>query len=478
MKKRMIGVILMIGILSTLFSSCTSQPGYKTIARDNLTAGASVTASQPDGAANLTDGSGSSWKAAEQGASVEIDFGREVTFNTVTLREPTDSVRKFTIYYWDGADYAFLYEQDRIDKFRLCAVEDTTSSKIKIVFDAFDKKVEIEEIEVYRLNNYHRDDFKVTSYLNSNLNADTGLTDIQTQANDPGYTGRFQMLTDVILIGVVSLNQDGTLSCSAGLENFKKDVALLKSFNPDMKVRCTIMTSLVPGDFNGTKKAIVKFVNSNLETYRKNLTAFVEETGIDGIDYDWEYPQLPHEWNAYSKLLIASKAAIQGHDLSVALWPYGVMLSREARACIDNVNIMAYDQFDERGDHSSIFEMGADTIEYFLKLGFSKEQLCLGIPFYGRTADEYGIWPSYDEEYGKWTNYRENFTYTDADGAEHTSTVFLNGYAMVRDKTALALQYDLGGIMIFSSTVDIPYGSEYALHKAVEEVLDQRLSQK
>ena len=143
MKKRMIGVILMIGILSTLFSSCTSQPGYKTIARDNLTAGASVTASQPDGAANLTDGSGSSWKAAEQGASVEIDFGREVTFNTVTLREPTDSVRKFTIYYWDGADYAFLYEQDRIDKFRLCAVEDTTSSKIKIVFDAFDKKVEI-----------------------------------------------------------------------------------------------------------------------------------------------------------------------------------------------------------------------------------------------------------------------------------------------------------------------------------------------
>lgn len=105
-------------------------------------------------------------------------------------------------------------------------------------------------------------------------------------------------------------------------------------------------------------------------------------------------------------------------------------------ACIDNVNMMAYDQFDERGDHSPIFEMGADATKHFLRLGFSKEQLCLGIPFYGRTAD---------------------------------------GYAMVRDKTALALRYDLGGIMIFSSTADITYDSEYVLHRAVTEVLDQRV---
>lgn len=475
MRKRILGVILMVGILSTLFSACTAQPGHQSIARENLAAGMLVTASQPDRAERLTDGSKAAWTATDQGVSVEIDFGEEVAFNTIVLREPTDSVQKFTIYYWDGTDYIFLYEQDRIDEYRLCAVGDTTSSRIKLVFDSFDKKIQIEEIEIYQLDNYHRDDFKVTSYLNSNLNTETGLTDIQAQADDPGYTGRFQTLTDVILIGVVSLNADGTLTCSAGLENFKKDVSLLKSFNPEMKVRCTIMTSLVPGDFNGTKKAIVKFVNGGLETYQKNLSAFVEETGIDGIDYDWEYPQLPHEWNAYSKLLIASKAAIQGRDLSVALWPYGVMLSKEARACIDNVNMMAYDQFDERGDHSPIFEMGADAIEYFLGLGFSKEQLCLGIPFYGRTADEYAIWPSYDEDYGKWTNYRENFTYTDSNGTEHISTVFLNGYAMVRDKTALALQHDLGGIMIFSSTVDISYDSEYALHRAVTEVLDHRL---
>lgn len=475
MKKRMIAAMSMIGLLSTLLTACSSQAEHMAIERTNLTGGAFVTASQPDGASNLTDGSRSTWKTTQPGASVEIDFGKEVTFNTIVLREPTDSVRQFTVYYWDGRDYTFLYQQDRIDQYRLCAVETTTSSKVKIVFDRFDQKLEIEEIEIYQLDNYYRDDFKVTSYLNSNLNTETGLTDVQAQAEDPGYVGRFQTLTDVIFIGVVFLDADGTLTCSSGLENFKTDVELLKRFNPDMKVRCTIMMNFAPGDFNANKKAIVKFVNSNLDAYQKNLTAFVEETGLDGVDFDWEYPQLPHEWSAYSKLLIASKAAIHGRDLSVALWPYGVKLSKQARACIDNVNIMAYDQFDKRGDHSSVYEMGLNAIEYFLKLGFSKEQLCLGIPFYGRTADTYNIWPPYDEGYGKWANYRENFTYKDDDGVEHTSTVFLNGYAMVRDKTALALQNDLGGIMIFSTTADISFDSEYPLHKAVIEVLDQRL---
>lgn len=96
-------------------------------------------------------------------------------------------------------------------------------------------------------------------------------------------------------------------------------------------------------------------------------------------------------------------------------------------------------------------------------------------PFYGRTADKYAIWPSYDEDYGKWNNYRENFEYTDSNGNKQSSTVYLNGYAMVRDKTALTLQEDLGGIMIFNSSCDISYESRYALHRAVNEVIEQRI---
>lgn len=474
MFKKCISIALTVSIFSTIFASFSPIP-KKFGGASDLTAGAVLTASESQKSVqNLSDGNKSVWKTQQQGASIEIDFQKETLFNTVVLKEPSDTVRNFSIYVWNNNQYELLYQQDRIDEYRLCAVEDTTTTKLKLVFEAFDKTVKLEDIEIYYLKDYHRKDFRVTSYLNSALDESTGLTQVQRGESDPGYFNRFKVVTDAIMIGVVTLKADGTLEYNTGIDNFKKDVQILKKMNPAMQVRVTIMTGLVTEDFNANKKAMVAFAKDKLETYQQNLATFVEETGVDGIDYDWEYPQLPHEWSAYSKLIVASKEAIGGRDLSVALWPYGVKLSKEARACIDTVNMMTYDQFDKRGDHASIFEMGADAASYFLKLGFSKNQLNLGIPFYGRTSDKYGIWPSYDADYGKWTNYRENFKYTDADGAEQTSTVFLNGYAMVRDKTALALQMDFGGIMIFSSSADIDYQNEFALHKAVEEVLTQR----
>lgn len=479
MFKKIVSVVAAMSLVVVIFSSFGFKKNeYKASDANDLAKDAAITASEDkEKISALNDDSGSAWTASAQGASVEIDFKKEVLFNTVTFKEKTDNVKNFSIHFWDGTEYQLLYTQDRIDKYRMCVVENTKTSKIRIVFDEFHKKVKISQIQVLYQGDYKRSDFKVTSYLNSPMDEKTGKTLIQSQQNDEGYTKRFSVLTDVIIIGQVIMNQDGTISVTTGIENFKTDVEILKKINPDMKVRCTIMTGLVNNDFKGNNKAMVKFSKNTLEEYKKNLKAFVEETGVDGVDYDWEYPQLPHEWNAYNKLLIASKEALNGRELSVALWPYGVMLSKEARACIDNVNIMAYDQFDERGDHSSTYEMGQKTINYFLKHGFSKEQLCFGIPFYGRTADGYGIWPSYDEKYGKWSNYREDFEYQDADGVKQKSTVFLNGYAMVRDKTALALHNDLGGIMIFSSTADISYDNEYALHRAVEEVLAQRVSE-
>lgn len=463
-----------ISVVSMLLAGCSSSGRKTNVYFEDLAASAAITVSENASHSDALSGAGGTWNAEEQGAYVEIDFGKDVTLNTVILREKSDCVKQFTVYYLNGSDYTLLYQQDRIDEFRLCATEEITTSSLWIVFDSFDGTLKLGKINVCLLNDYNRNDFKVTSYITSSVDAQTGKSQIQQGSEDDGFVQRFSVLTDAIIIGVVGLNEDGTLRCD-DVERFKNDVQILKQINPDMNVRFTLMTGLVDGDFNANKRAIVKFVNNGLDEYQKNLSEFIAETGVDGVDFDWEYPQLPHEWSAYGKLLIATKQTLNGGDVSVALWPYGVNLSKEARACIDNVNIMAYDQFDERGDQSSIYEMGQKTIDYFLDLGFSKEQLCLGIPFYGRTADEYAIWPSYDEDYGKWGNYRENFEYQDAEGVTQTSTVYLNGYAMVRDKTALALYNDLGGIMIFNSNCDISYNSEYALHRAVNEVMEQRI---
>lgn len=475
MKEKIIAVLLTILTIFSMLSNYLKNERNLPVSSENLIKGATVTSSESGNINNLFDEKSSVWTTKKQGASIEIDFQKEILFNTVVIKESTDNVRNFSIFSYNGEDYELIYKQDRIDKYRLCAMENIKTNKIKIVFDSFDKIVSIEEIEVYYLADYERSNFKVTSYVTSDYNSDTGLTDIQRKASDPGYTEQFKVLTDAIIIGVVGLKPDGSLKYSAGFDNFKKDVEILKSINPEMTVRCTIMTNFLPGDFSDMQKALVKIARSHLDTLKANITQLVNETGIDGVDYDWESPQLPHEWNAYNKILIASKEALKDKILSVALWPEEMLLSKAACKCIDNVNIMAYDEFDKRGDHSSIYDMGLNAINHFKRLGFSNEQICLGIPFYGRTADKYAIWPLYDEDYGKWDNYRENFSYTDSNGNTKTSTVYLNGYAMVRDKTALALQADIGGIMIFHSGCDISYENDYSLHKAVKEILDQRI---
>lgn len=474
MKRLTLVITILMLILVFALAGCTAMPKPYFYA-DDLTENATVTASTDGGnAGKLTDDKDSSWTTKQEGSYIEIDFGKDTLFNTIVLEEDTDNVKEFSIYYLNGnGEYEFLYKQDRIDKYRMCAVEDTETSKIKIVFDKFDKKVTIKNIEVYYMKN-KKDDFRVNAYLNSGL-TESGNTQIAEGFGKPEYDGYFKTLTDVTLIGNVGINIEGKIEYYTGEDNFHNDVKLLKQINSDLKVHVTILTGLVRGDFSGTNKAMKKLVNEKIDIVQKSLKEFVEKHDVDGIDYDWEYPQLPSEWAAYDKLLVATKQAINGRDLSVALWPYGVNLSLEAYSVIDYVNIMAYDQFDNRGDNSSIYKMGKKTIEYFLNKGFTKEQLRLGVPFYGRTADKYGIWTNFDQTYGKWGNVKENFQYTNNEGKTVTSTLFTNGYAMVRDKTALAIAMDLGGLMIFSTNCDDKATAEYSLHNAVAEVINQRI---
>lgn len=479
-RKMLTAIIAMILLLSTttvLLVGCNTGPKIKRYEGDDLTQGAKISVSDNEKqAGNLTDGSDSKWTTQSQNAYVEIDFGKKVAFNTIVICEPTDRVKLFEIHIYDEAvgDYKLLYTQDRIDKYRMCVVEDVISDKIKIVFNEFDKKISISNIEVFNYKD-GRQNFIRQAYMTSALDTTTNLTTVQSRKDDPDFAKSLNVLTDVILIGCVRLTENATLECPNGLENLKEDIRIIREVsNNKVRVHVTIMTG-VKSEFNDNNKAMVKLAKNSLNVFKDNLKAFVEEINPDGIDYDWEYPQLAWEWNAYSNLLIATKAVINGRQLSVALWPYGVNLSKEARAAIDTVNVMAYDQFDERGDHSSIYECGLKDTEYFLGLGFSKNQLLLGIPFYGRTTDKKAQWPSYTESYGKWKNFQESYTYTDNEGT-FNSSVYLNGYAMVRDKTALAIAYDLAGIMIFSFNADLPYSKEYSLHKAVEEVVNQRLS--
>ena len=144
---------------------------------------------------------------------------------------------------------------------------------------------------------------------------------------------------------------------------------------------------------------------------------------------------------------------------------------------------MAYDLFDNVGDHSNSFIGGYNAIRKVMNAGFDKEQILLGIPTYGRTVNrsEYA-WPTVRDdckENGMWNNTIQ-FEYTDLENSESkTSKAYLNSYAQVRDKTALSFDFGIGGVMIFRAFCDAPYTHPYSLHKAVNEViLNNREKQK
>lgn len=461
-------LIVLVTSLAFVLVACEKKQVYARFEGDDLLKNATVKASEnSDSIKNLTDGKSSKWTTKNKNSYIEVAFNTPTAINTIVMSEPTDSAKLYEIYYLDAQDnsYKMIYRQDRIDLYRMCTFEDIVTEKIKIVFLDFDKKLSISSLEAYYIKN-NANKFARQAYIIP----DYTLKDIE----NPDFITSLNLMTDLIIVSGCSLTEQGNLT----YEKEKLSVYIEKIrevTNGNVKVHVMVGTGLKP-EFKANNKAIVNVAKKHLEVLKSSLKQFIDDVNPDGIDYDWEYPQLAWEWSAYNKILIATKGVIKGRQLSVALWPYGVGLSKEAKACIDRVNAMAYDQFDERGDHSSIYECGVGAIEYFMNKGFSKNQILLGLPFYGRTTDKAAQWPSYDKSYGKWENYLAEYTYTDKDGT-YNSSVYVNSYATIRDKVALSIAYNIGGIMIWHFGAGLEYSYEYSLDKAVEFTLQQRLAE-
>lgn len=113
----------------------------------------------------------------------------------------------------------------------------------------------------------------------------------------------------------------------------------------------------------------------------RTLTAYCLENGLDGVDFDWEFPEGAAEIAGYVALLAEVHTAFAPHDLrvSVALAAWQD-LGSGLYAAADRIHIMAYDH---DGRHST-FEQAAEDIQVFLKRGAPSEKLLLGVPFYGQ----------------------------------------------------------------------------------------------
>lgn len=177
----------------------------------------------------------------------------------------------------------------------------------------------------------------------------------------------------------------------------------------------------------------------------QSIADFAAEYQLSGIDIDWEFP-LETEWADFSAFLVELEAALSSTDvqLSLALYPEDISLSQQAIAALDRVHVMAYDQFDEQGFHSTL-QTAQEAIAYFIDLGFAPSQLCLGIPAYGRPLDGSAQWVFYrdidpDSMKGKNPNL--------------VGDIYFNSPSLALQKQELAKEEKLSGVMVYQLLCD------------------------
>lgn len=119
------------------------------------------------------------------------------------------------------------------------------------------------------------------------------------------------------------------------------------------------------------------------------LLAFATEYELDGIDIDWEYPDVGESSRHYLELMRALRAGLPERGLLTAAVAAAGDLAEgiptEVFGIVDFLNVMAYDG--SATDHSPL-SYAADALAYWAARGLAPEQTVLGVPFYSRPGEK------------------------------------------------------------------------------------------
>lgn len=477
-----------------------------TTAAENLAASAQqITASSAaDSAGNVADGDTSTAWTAESttGQYIEITFPSPTEINTVVLRENGNYISGFSFvtpdenweYPTDGYGYFenfFYRQQDRIERYRYCTFDAVEVTTFRIYFNYVDegKELSMSEVEIYNVApKEYTQDFRVFNYYTA---ADlAAMTDDELSAE----LGR-GVITDMILISMVFWEPDGTMIYAADpttytllpdnsnyMDQYTEDPAYFNSLVDRVHSIAAPLGINVCLDLFPIKDEDGNFVHGlpgNMDTLMENITALVaEDDRIDGIDFDWEYPNGVTEWKYYGDLIMRVSEAIDstGKDkyISLALSADNVRLTQEQIDAVDFVQMMAYDRFDIKDGNHSSFRSGAySSMRYFVNLGFEPSQLVLGTPLYGRPNTWDTIWTNYGYGSEVWsTQDKAPYTYWDnvqwlyfdgknTDGEQYDGSVltqvWVNGAALIADKTAYVIEQGFAGIMLWRESTDFAW---------------------
>ncbi len=331
----------------------------------------------------------------------------------------------------------------------------------------------INDNEIYKQENESADRWcwlgeQNTDTITVHLPENGTITEFQLSASAEGAPQLFtaylpytsfdeRMLTDGSLSALdeVTINvgcywlADGSLEVKNGLGGiFEK----IHSAYPELDIFCTINPK------KGGAAAIM--TPEKRSVLIENMLAFCSQHQLSGVDIDWEFPA-EDQWDEFSLFLCELSEQLDSASLrlSTAFYPEDVTLSDDAIKSLHKVNVMAYDQFDEQGRHST-YKSAVEAIEYFLSLGFEPGQLSLGLPAYGRPLSGEAAWPLYLE-------YAEQLS----DGTNLLHDNYFNSPQLVQDKSVLAQEMNLQGVFLYHLGCDLPGNDSRSLTASIRQTI-------
>lgn len=178
----------------------------------------------------------------------------------------------------------------------------------------------------------------------------------------------------------------------------------LKKENPDLKV----ILSFGGAGAGSTGWSEMICDDARRASFVADCKRVVDQYGLDGVDYDWEFPQNQQELDGYISLFKEAREAL-GYEKRVTaaagFWGNGFDL-KEAMKYLDYINLMTYDMgWQAPYHHTSLRRSplsGVCTIEEALDSCLSKgvdyKDIVLGLAFYGRGNGK---------DFQNWTDYRD-----------------------------------------------------------------------
>ncbi|HEU0128208.1 MAG TPA: glycoside hydrolase family 18 protein [Pseudonocardiaceae bacterium] len=218
------------------------------------------------------------------------------------------------------------------------------------------------------------------------------------------------------------------------------------------------------GGWNNTNDSIFGQMSSSSTTrtaFVNNVSTFISNYGLDGVDIDWEYPNTSTESANFAALMSELGTAMHsnGKLLTAAVAATGSSADGILTEVFDDVDFLILMAYARSTVPHSPYSYAVEALDYWANRGLPQSKRVLGVPFYGKNAS------GANQPY-RWLV--KNYAY--APNTDSAGGYWYNGIATMKQKTTLSLQRGSGvGIWELSNDTTL---SSISLLQAVQDAMN------